>query len=93
MGVRGVRPPDLPHSVKTSQTSVDQCVAAWFLLTMWWKIFLYLFNVQSGGGSGRGLAPTRGLLYMTIVMNRAQFVLYTIYPHIPLCIERGVLEP
>jgi hypothetical protein len=68
IGVRGVRPPDLPHRIVPSQSLSDQWTTVYALLYIWIGIYLNLNYVIVGRGSGRGLAPARShfVLYMTM---------------------------
>jgi hypothetical protein len=60
MGVRGVRPPDLPHYVILHKSSANQHATDCFLICMWVILYLSCILYRFGGGSGRGLASTRG---------------------------------
>jgi hypothetical protein len=83
MGVHEVRPPDLPHYVKPSQTSVAQCTADCFLTYMCVLLYLSSHMFVNGGRSGQGLATARGRLHchMTIAyicMHVSWHVVYVV---------------
>jgi hypothetical protein len=57
MGVRGVRPPDLPYYVKTSQPSANHHADLCSLFHISTRIYLNLIVVFNGKGGGSGLSP------------------------------------
>jgi hypothetical protein len=86
MGVRGVRPPDLPHYTKPSPTSANHYATNCFLFYMSKHLYLSLVIVLNGKGAGRGLAPTHGSIEQHITVyyhcnDRARIVyhIYNIY--------------
>jgi hypothetical protein len=65
-GVRGIRTPDLPQWSKPLQSPPCQRATHCSLFDICVVLYLNSCNVAYGGGSGRGLAPTRGRIALYI---------------------------